>query len=121
MAKTSEKKKIELEEAKRAAAEKVAREFPMHPADKYILQRYVFEPRCSYMGNQNWLVIKDRVTGKYIRKEENQRAYRPFVNSWDCVQYLRSKFVLKDGEAGAEAETIEGKTGSKAKSETERR
>ena len=108
MAKISEKKKAELEKAKHEAAEKIAKEFPMHPADRYILQRYVFEPRCSYMGNQKWLVIRDRVTGKYITKEDNPRAYKAFTDSWECVQYLRGKYMPKSSDA-EEMENEKGK------------
>lgn len=91
--KISERKKLELEKKQHATAGKIAKEFPAHPADQYILQRFVFEPRCDYMKNQKWLVVKDRITDEYLKEEYNPRVYKAFRDSWDCIKYLRGKFV----------------------------
>ncbi len=90
MAKSAKKLAAETETRHQRAID-IAKKFPRHEADSFIMQRFNFEPRSDGMGHR-WLVVKDRLTEKYLLYPAS-RSYLKFSDSQNAIDYLRSRFV----------------------------
>lgn len=65
-----------------------------------ICTRFVIEPRACYCRANwrsavRWVVVKDLVTGKYIKDPENKRRQLGFKNSVEAIEYLKKYIQTK--------------------------
>lgn len=97
---TKEEKEMEERKEMEKTARRLEIDYPTHPADPYIYQRFRFEPRAKFGHcSLSWIVVYDKLKMAYVKLPGSNRAYITFPNSDDAIKWLREKFTgIKEGK-----------------------